>query len=69
MKSLLAGLLMLVAAVALLAKQLLLFVLLAPLAWVAATWAGKDHDDIGTLMGACLMIGVALTLAQCAGVA
>lgn len=68
MKSLLAGLLVLAAVVSLLAKQLMLFVVLAPLAWIAATWAGKDHDDIGALMGICLMFAVVLNLAQCAGV-
>lgn len=68
MKSLLAALLLIGAVAALLAKQLLLFVFLAPLAWMAGMWAGKDHDDIGSLMGVCLMLGVVLTLAQCAGV-
>lgn len=69
MKSLLAGLLVLAAVASLLTRQFLLFVVLAPLAWVAAMWAGRDHDDIGALMGICLMLAVVVNLAQCAGVA
>lgn len=67
MKSLLAAVLMIGAVVTVLAKHLLLAFLLVPLAWVAAMWAGRDHDDIGALMGICLMLAVVVNLAQCAG--
>lgn len=56
MRSLLAVILVLACAVAVLSRQFVIAVILAPLAWVAASRAAREPGDMEGLMGVCLMI-------------
>lgn len=67
MFSLLAAILLVMTIVALLAKQALVALILAPFAWLAMRKAANTRDDLESLMGVCLMACAAGVLIEFAG--
>ncbi len=67
MRSLLALALLVLAVAALLSKQMLAFLVLAPLAWWAMVKAQRARDDLGALMGVCVVVATAIAVIEYGG--